>query len=177
MAMDLGELHSEIFGSSLPTIPPNAKALECLLVGLINGLKEKEAIKKNEVAAFLIEVWGSKLPMALLELNRFQPIPWPQWQNVFHYIAEHKIYDNSREARPEMDGKTQCEIPDCTFTPEEWDHIWPFSWGGPNEEWNYMHLCRTHNRMKSSSLMWFTLSLVIREDYYSRFKQWVDETF
>lgn len=172
----IAELHHDLFAEALPNVPAKSKALECLLVGLVNNLKDRDSITPTEVESYLIDTWTTSIRYAVSSLTK-PMIPWDAWVKVFHHIAGYRIYENRRLNRPELEAKSVCNVPDCAALPEEWDHIWPFSWGGPNEDWNYMHLCKIHNRMKSSSLMWFTFNLIEDEEYAVRFSQWVNEKF
>ena len=174
--ISIDELHHHLFAEALPDVPAKSKALECLLVGLVNHLKDRESIKPTEVESYLIEAWTASIRLAVSSLTK-PMISWDAWVKIFHHIAEHRIYSATRARRPDMDGEEKCQVPDCDAPPEEWDHIWPFSWGGPDQEWNFMHLCKIHNRMKSSSLMWFTFNLVNNQEYVDRFCQWATEEF
>ena len=78
---------------------------------------------------------------------------------------------NGRNTVPVPDGK-QCEHPGCHLTAEECDHILPYSWGGPNAEWNFQFLCRPHNRVKGSTLQSFAHKLHSDKDYQNAFADW-----
>ena len=85
----------------------------------------------------------------------------------------------SRNGRktPKLDPKKlTCQHDECRMDAEEWDHIFPHSWGGPNEDWNFQALCKLHNRMKSSSLSSFTNKLHGDETYKIEFKNWATKT-
>lgn len=78
---------------------------------------------------------------------------------------------NGRNTDPVPDGK-ECEHPRCRVLAEECDHILPYSWGGPNEEWNFQFLCRAHNRVKGSTLQSFAHRLHSDKDYQNAFADW-----
>lgn len=82
---------------------------------------------------------------------------------------------SGRDTDPVPEDK-ECEHPKCRVRAEECDHILPYSWGGPNEEWNYQFLCRTHNRVKGSTLQSFAHKLHSDKDYENAFADWWKRT-
>jgi len=38
--------------------------------------------------------------------------------------------------------------------PAQLDHVWPFSWGGPNASWNLVIACNDCNSLRGDDLTW-----------------------
>lgn len=176
--MTLVELYQNFRGDLQPLSSSQSQAFECLVVGLVNHFQYSEFITPILINDFLRETWTPAISMALVNsptCDDDKRISWNNWKAFFTYMIRKRLYDNSRANRIDLEDEETCEVEGCFETPNEWDHIWPHSFGGPNEKWNYMHMCKLHNRMKSSSLQMFSYLLLEDENYYSSFYYWLIE--
>lgn len=174
--MDLVRLFEEKRGDIPPLSSSKSKAFECLIVSLVNHFQYYEATNSRLIRDFLSDTWTPRIWQALVNspnCDQEKQISWENWLALLTHIITKRVYQNNRPRRIDLEDESQCKIEGCLVKPEEWDHIWPHSFGGPNEEWNYMHLCKLHNRMKSSSLQMFSYLLLEDENYYSSFYDWI----
>jgi hypothetical protein len=161
----------ELKKAELPEIPPISQYIESTLLGLGCYFSVREI--PDTIGLFhenFIE-YGIALSTAF-GLSEAAAVS-------FFFYSLNAYCNNTRHRRKTPDSKTDemCEIEGCDVLGEEWDHILPNAWGGSNHEWNLQWLCKSHNRVKSSSLHSFSYRVVKDNNYRTEFQEWVRQGY
>ena len=156
---------------------PSSKALEIIMTNLANYFSREEYEDNFTIAVmsqYMADTWTARIWLELVRFTEEVPASAVEWQAFFYHCITHQVFGRRlpRNA-PSLTSERECQIFGCDETPEEWDHVLPHSWGGPNETWNFKHLCKRHNRMKSSSLSMFTRLVRDEHEYKGSFIDWI----
>ena len=174
MTLDNNSL-AKIFEGYDEKISDSSKALEVIMTNIVNHFsKNTDAVITERIVRNYIETtWEPTVWAYLCNLTE-QKANIHDWRTFLVFIVDNKVNGNRiSRTNPTRDSKELCEINACETEPTEWDHVLPHSWGGPNESWNYKHLCQLHNRMKASSLSMFTRLVRDDPDYGQSFVEWI----
>jgi len=174
MTFDKNSL-AKIFEDYAETISDSSRALEVIMTNVVNYFSKNKDVEVTGsiVYDYITTTWGATVWGYLTYLTE-QNANMPDWRTFLVFIVNNKVNGNrSSRTNPTCDSKDLCEINACETEPTEWDHVLPHSWGGPNEPWNYKHLCQLHNRMKGSSLSMFTRLVRDDPDYGQSFAEWI----
>jgi len=163
----------ELVETSVVEMSNHSRYVELILLNLGCYFRENP----DHLSTKLPELLQTFVPNPYFYPNLFPGLTAAQSQSFIKRVITSFIdrARNSRTTNAVPEAK-ECEHPSCKLPAEECDHILPYSWGGPNVEWNYQYLCKPHNRVKGSTLSLFAHKLHADENFQTAFVQWYKAT-